>query len=406
MTESEEGQRGLTESAVGREDPMSWFAGMHLVHLLRHHVMYGPRGLGSQAIAAILRAKNAAIEPFDRTPLYCRALAGESDYNICVNSDMTVSCNCQDFDGTGHIGDLRSESLEEIFLGERVSRLQAALASRSFPTSVCRFCREVAPIPAERRRDGPVSAGLPVRGIMVENTALCNLRCGLCHRADLLALRRQASMSLEDVAQVAKMVAEYRIELVSYFNLGEPFLSRSILAEVTTLREYNPDIKLFTSTNGVLLDSEEKLAAALLMDYVYFSIDGTSTDMVVRYQVGGDFERSFQNMTSLVEARERLLARCPTARAPRIEWKYVLFRWNDDVEHLTRALDLGRQAGVDRISFHLGGGRRRRRSLDPRVLGPVLSEGGCVRVGRWDGNRASRVGHSVGRSRRRIRLIP
>ena len=30
---------------------------------------------------------------------YCDALCGMSDYNICINSDMTISCNCVDIDG-------------------------------------------------------------------------------------------------------------------------------------------------------------------------------------------------------------------------------------------------------------------------------------------------------------------
>jgi len=29
---------------------------------------------------------------------HCRALAGESEYNICINCDLTVSCSCQDYD--------------------------------------------------------------------------------------------------------------------------------------------------------------------------------------------------------------------------------------------------------------------------------------------------------------------
>jgi len=37
----------------------------------------------------------------------CRALAGESDYNLTINCDETVSCNCQDYNGSGHIGDLK-----------------------------------------------------------------------------------------------------------------------------------------------------------------------------------------------------------------------------------------------------------------------------------------------------------
>ena len=35
---------------------------------------------------------------------YCKALIGESDYNICINSEMTVLCNRRDYDASGQIG--------------------------------------------------------------------------------------------------------------------------------------------------------------------------------------------------------------------------------------------------------------------------------------------------------------
>ncbi|MBW6467870.1 MAG: radical SAM protein [Coriobacteriia bacterium] len=290
----------------------------------------------------------------DRTPLYCKALAGESDYNICVNSDMTVSCNCQDFDGTGRIGDLRSHSLAEIFSGETVQAFQESLASREFPTSVCHACPELAPIPAHELARGPALGRVPRRGIMVENTAMCNLRCGLCRRKELLALRRQPSLSLEDVAHVSRMLAEYGIEQVAFFNLGEPFLSPDILSEIRLLRRHNPALRILTSTNGLLLDNEAKIEAALLTDYVYFSIDGVSQDTLVRYQVGGSFDRQYGNMKALVEQRNHRKATDRTVRVPLVEWKYVFFRWNDHLDHLTQAWELAQEAGVDRLTFHPG----------------------------------------------------
>ena len=55
---------------------------------------------------------------------YCHALAGESEYNITINSDLTVSCNCQDYDGSGHLGDLRKNSFEEVFFGPVAKKIQ------------------------------------------------------------------------------------------------------------------------------------------------------------------------------------------------------------------------------------------------------------------------------------------
>jgi hypothetical protein len=35
---------------------------------------------------------------------YCATLVGETEHSITVNSDLTVSCTCQDYDGSGHLG--------------------------------------------------------------------------------------------------------------------------------------------------------------------------------------------------------------------------------------------------------------------------------------------------------------
>ena len=339
-----------------------------------------------RVLARMGLAKTARVieRAFDRRRWYCNALAGESNYNICVNSDMTVSCNCQDFDGQGHIGDLRSQTLAEIFSGDVVSRFQSMLFDRQFPTSNCSICPELAPLPAARAKLGPASGALPVHGLMIENTVLCNLRCGLCRRDELLAMRRQKSLTLDDVAHLADMVADYGIERVSYFNLGEPFASRTIRQEVALLRDRNPDLFIVTSTNGALIDSDDKLEAALMMDLVFFSIDGSSQEALVRYQVGGDFERSYGNMCRLVERRAVVLADEPSARVPHIEWKYVLFRWNDSEQDLVCAIELARKAGVDRIAFYPGvaghGDRSIRFYSDPfiRGLGPVVNGGVLV----------------------------
>jgi hypothetical protein len=92
--------------------------------------------------------------------------------------------------------------------------------------------------------------------------------------------------------------------------------------------------------------TERQRQAALLADLLYFSIDGISDRMVQRYQRGGSFERSYRNMQELVRYRNQ-----QGRQRPLIEWKYVLFRWNDHRRTINRAVALARQAGVDAISF-------------------------------------------------------
>ena len=282
---------------------------------------------------------------------FCKALAGESDYNISINSDMTVSCNCQDFDGLGRIGDLNLHSLAQIFSGSTACKFRSMLAARKFPTPICVHCADLKLMPVQEVNACLSRYRVPHRGIQVENTALCNLRCSLCNREKILGLRSgKHSLSLSDVEKIALLLKEYGLKLIHYYNLGEPFLSADIREQIRIIRKYNPDIRIATSTNGQLLYGKSKIEAALSMDYIHISLDGVTQDAVGKYQIGGSFETAYQNMAKLVAERNK-----DRRNTPIIEWTYVVFRWNDHPKHISKAIELAKSANVDFIGFYRGG---------------------------------------------------
>jgi hypothetical protein len=83
----------------------------------------------------------------------------------------------------------------------------------------------------------------------------------------------------------------------------------------------------------------------------------------------------------LVAERNRL-----GRKSPIIEWKYVLFRWNDHRRDVAKAVELAEKAGVDVIGFYRGDGPLRHRSLrwycDPylKQLAPRTREGIIVNL--------------------------
>jgi hypothetical protein len=155
----------------------------------------------------------------------CKALQGDSDYNICINCDLTVSCNCQDYNGEGIIGNLNSKSLDEIFSGERASLFRAQLASGKLCVSTCLYCRELTAVSKEELEHYRNSVKPPRRGLMIENTMACNLRCTLCRRAELSLVRKRGTVLLGDLEKISKLVRDHKIERIAYFNLVEPFLT-------------------------------------------------------------------------------------------------------------------------------------------------------------------------------------
>jgi pyruvate-formate lyase-activating enzyme len=290
---------------------------------------------------------------------YCNSLQGESDFNITINADMTVSCNCQDYDGKGQIGDLREQDLGEIFSNTRASRLRKELASGRIPLSVCYSCQDLR-ISEKRTIKALINEyKTPKKAIQVENTAVCNLKCLSCHREIIAKTRRRMTMSKMDIEKVALTVRNYGIKKIAFFNLGEPFLAPRVAEDIDVLRRHNPYVYISTATNGIYLDTIEKREAALKLDIVSFSIDGVTQEQLVKYQVGGDFAKSYYNMKELVAFRNNRGLKNPV-----IEWKYVLFKWNDTISSIEEAVRLAKDAGVDIISFWPGGinlSRRTRR---------------------------------------------
>src|SRR4029077_17805995 len=90
---------------------------------------------------------------------YCSALAGESEYNITVNCDLTVSCNCQDYNGSGHIGDLNKNTFQEVFFSPRAQWLRSELAKGKMPIITCARCGDLKRVPKSQVRIMPAPPG-------------------------------------------------------------------------------------------------------------------------------------------------------------------------------------------------------------------------------------------------------
>jgi MoaA/NifB/PqqE/SkfB family radical SAM enzyme len=274
---------------------------------------------------------------------YCNALVGESEYGITINSDLTVSCSCQDYDGSGHLGDLKKNSFEEIFHGPVAQKFQADLLKGKIPIPTCTRCGDFkkltkqTPLPPTR---------LPHRGMLLENTVICNVDCIGCAREGAANIRRSKTMTLDELSQMADLAARLGMEQIFYLNLGEPFLSPRVTEELPLLRAKNPDCRIVVSTNGVLLNTDAKREAALNLSQILFSVHGISDEMCEKYMLRSSFEKAYAAMRDMAKYRD-----ARGSRKPILEWKYLLFNWNDHPKMLERAIEMAKEIGVDIISF-------------------------------------------------------
>jgi MoaA/NifB/PqqE/SkfB family radical SAM enzyme len=273
---------------------------------------------------------------------YCYTLSGDNDYSITINSDLTVSCNCMDYDGTGHLGDLRKNTFEEIYYGPVAQRFRDELRRGKIPIPTCVRCS----INRLEKGAEPPEPRLPHRGMLIENTVRCNVDCIGCAREGAAAIRTSKQMSLTELGQMADLAARLGMEQIFYLNLGEPFLSPTVCQELPILRSKNPDARIVISTNGVLLNTDAKREAALNVSQILFSVHGISDPMLEKYMHRSSFEKAYAAMRDMVKYRD-----ARGGKVPVLEWKYVLFNWNDHPKSIARAVEMAREIGVDIISF-------------------------------------------------------
>ena len=278
-----------------------------------------------------------------RRKFHCHALDGESEYNITINSDLTVSCNCQDYDGSGHLGDLRKNSFEEVFFGPVAQKFRDDLAKGKMPISTCSRCGDLKRL---KRGEAPPKPRLPYRGMLLENTVVCNVDCVGCAREGAANIRAGKTMPLAELSQMADLAARLGMKRIFYLNLGEPFLSPSICQELPLLREKNPDAYIRVSSNGILLNTDAKREAALNLSDIQFSVHGISDAMCEKYMMRGSFEKASDAMRQMVAYRD-----ARGLKKPFLEWKYLLFNWNDSPRTISRAIEMAKEIGVDIISF-------------------------------------------------------
>ncbi|HUI92835.1 MAG TPA: radical SAM protein [Chitinivibrionales bacterium] len=304
------------------------------------------RSPAMRRLYALVKKRAVEFRAFVRNEsFYCGALCGESDYNISVNSDMTISCHCQGDNREGILGDLSKGDFKSVFFGPTAASFRRSLAKGVLPIATCSRCCELKTVAKSRAAEKADASTIPV-GIMVENTVACNLACISCQQQMLEAPRAKRKMTLDDIGRVSSAVRDNNIQKVYFFKYGEPFLSPTVYEELEILRKRNPSLMIIISTNGNLIDTDGKREAALLADHIFFSIDGVTENMVSHYQRGSSFTKAYGNMRDLVHFRnERGL------KKPVIDWKYVLFSWNDRPEAIDAAVAKAKECGVDIISF-------------------------------------------------------
>jgi MoaA/NifB/PqqE/SkfB family radical SAM enzyme len=264
--------------------------------------------------------------------------------------DGRISCGCSDPYAKRVLGDSRVSSLGEVWRGPTASGLRQDLNDGG--SSFCGDCP--LKLPLEPDEPAPIRdlnvAPLPSR-LYVECTAACNISCfqACCAPETGITRTRQAGMLDFDLFTRVIDEAGPTLVRVDFFNYGEAFLHKRAVEMCEYIKTKYPHIYLYTSTNGGAL-TEEKARRLVHsgIDEVTFSIDGASQAVYEKYRQRGRFDLATANLRAMADEKAR-----HGRDVPQLNWRYILFTWNDSDEEMERARRLAVEFGVDRLSWEI-----------------------------------------------------
>ena len=264
--------------------------------------------------------------------------------------DGRLTCGCADPYGRRILGDARTTSVSGVWTGETTSSLR-----RDIVAGGSKFCGDC-PLKLPLRKDEAPPARdlnvgqLPSR-LYVECTAACNISCSQACCAPETGITRTRQAGMLDFDLFTRVIDEAGPSLgrVDFFNYGEAFLHKRAVEMCEYIKTKFPHIYLYTSTNGLAL-TEEKARRLVHsgIDEVTFSIDGASQETYVKYRQRGDFAKALANLRAMTDEKAKA-----GRDVPQINWRYILFTWNDHDEEMTAARQMAVEAGVDRLCWEI-----------------------------------------------------
>ncbi|HYM24027.1 MAG TPA: hypothetical protein VEU08_12500, partial [Vicinamibacterales bacterium] len=84
------------------------------------------------------------------------------------------------------------------------------------------------------------------------------------------------------------------------------------------------------------------------IDEVTFSIDGASQPAYEQYRRRGKFDLAIANLRAMADEKRKA-----GRDLPFLNWRYILFTWNDSDEEMARARAIAADVGVDRLCWEL-----------------------------------------------------
>jgi hypothetical protein len=264
--------------------------------------------------------------------------------------DGRLVCGCADPYGQRVLGDARTSTIAGVWSGPVVSQLRDELNRGG-----SKFCGDC-PLKLPLRKDElpvvrPLDAGpLPSR-MFIECTAACNISCAQACCAPETGITRTRQAGMLDFNLFSSVIDEVGPTLgrIDFFNYGEAFLHKRAIEMCEYIKTRHPHIYLYTSTNGLAFtDAQARRLVHSGIDEVTFSIDGATPESYATYRQRGKFDVAIANLRAMADEKRRA-----GRDVPFLNWRYILFTWNDGDDEMNLARRMAADLGVDRLCWEV-----------------------------------------------------
>jgi hypothetical protein len=265
---------------------------------------------------------------------------------LTLKSDGHLGCDDSagyDID-LGHVVDSDRWRLGRVLNGPVYRHVRQAFARGVLPwPGVCERC--------DLLSDGAAPDDRLAHAIdlLVEPTLACDLLCACCARHGVLARGRdEAMLDPGLLRRLVRSAVRERIEVstVNYAGQGEPLFHDRFPALVDAVLEESPRSATVVTTTGNVGFAQAVGTAPV--EQVIVSCDAARAESYPQYRRGGQFDTVLRFMHD-----QRRLG----WQGTRLEWKYIVFDFNDDPEELRQAQRLADDIGVDSLLFILTNSR-------------------------------------------------
>jgi hypothetical protein len=299
---------------------------------------------------------------------------------LVLTCDGRIVCGCADPYAQRVLGDAREQTIEQIWNGGTIRDLRTGLNAGG--SGFCGDCPLKLPLGDDEAPPvRPVATGALPSRLYVECTAACNISCFEACCAPETGITRTRQAGMLDFDLFARVVDEAGPALgrIDFFNYGETFLHKRAVEMCEYVKTRFPQVYLYTSTNGLAL-SEERATRLVHsgIDEVTFSIDGAFQESYARYRRRGRLDVALRTMRTMTEEKRRA-----GRDVPFINWRYILFNWNDGTEEMNRARRLAADIGVDRLTWEI---TDHPESAFSRRFAPGTPDHAAIRREVWDDN--------------------